>query len=80
MSPRPGGPKVGLGLYSHPGWDFVVEGAVIVAAWFVYRRSLAPAVRRSVAVLLLGIGLLALQVGFEAIQTPEIRSALREIP
>lgn len=76
----PGGPWVGLGLYSHPVWDFVVEGAVIVAAWLVYRRSLAPAVRRSVLVALVPLGLLGLQVGFEAIQAPEIRSALREIP
>ena len=76
----PGGPVVGLGLYSHPAWDCAVEAMVIIAAWFVYRRSFAPAARRSIAVALIPLGLLALQVGFEVIQTPEIRAALRELP
>jgi len=76
----PGGPQVGLGLYAHPFWDCVVECAVIVAAWLVYRRSFGPALRRRIGVALVPLGLIALQVGFELIQTPEIRAAVRELP
>jgi hypothetical protein len=76
----PGGPTVGLGLYGRPAWDFAIEGAVIVGAWLVYRRSLASVLRRHVALVLIPLGLLSFQVAFEAIQAPEIRAALREIP
>jgi len=76
----PGGPTVGLGLYGHPVWDCVVECAVIVVAWFAYRRSFGPAIRRRIGVALVPLGLIALQVGFELIQTPEIRAAVRELP
>jgi len=53
---------------------------VIVAAWLVYRRSFGPALRRRIGVALVPLGLIALQVGFELIQTPEIRAAVRELP
>jgi hypothetical protein len=76
----PGGPTVGLGLYGHPVWDCAVECAVIVVAWFAYRRSFGPAIRRRVSIALVPLGLIALQVGFELIQTPEIRAAVRELP
>ena len=76
----PGGPTVGLGLYGHPVWDCVVECAVIVVAWFAYRRSFGPAIRRRIGIALVPLGLIALQVGFELIQTPEIRAAVRELP
>lgn len=36
----PGGPYIGLQLYQHPALDFVVEGAVIVIGWVIYRRGL----------------------------------------
>lgn len=38
----PGGPIIGLQLYSYPLGDLVVEMAVLVAGWLVYRRSLPP--------------------------------------
>jgi len=40
----PGGPVIGLDLYSQPLADFVVEAAVVYAGWLVYRRSLPSAV------------------------------------
>jgi hypothetical protein len=43
----PGGPMIGLDLYSHPLGDVAVETAVLVLGWAVYRRSLPPEVRSS---------------------------------
>jgi hypothetical protein len=39
----PGGPTLGLGWYSRPALDFVVEGAVIAIGWTLWKRSLPPA-------------------------------------
>jgi hypothetical protein len=52
---------IGLRLYQHPQWDFVVEAIVILIGWLVYRASL-PRERRSTHDVwsLLGV-LLALQ-------------------
>lgn len=36
-----GGPLIGLQLYRHPAWDFVVEGVVILTGWLIYRASLS---------------------------------------
>ena len=36
-----GGPMIGLQLYRHPVWDFVVEGVVILVGWLIYRASLS---------------------------------------
>lgn len=36
----PGGPVIGLDLYSHAAWDFLLETAVVTIGWVVYRRSL----------------------------------------
>jgi hypothetical protein len=38
----PGGPMIGLDLYSLPLVDLIVEAAVLVVGWQVYRRSLPP--------------------------------------
>jgi hypothetical protein len=43
----PGGPTIGLDLYSHPLGDLGVETAVLVLGWLVYRRSLSPESRSS---------------------------------
>lgn len=59
----PGGRMVGLQMYDHPRWDFLIEAIVVVVAWIAYRRSLPPSPRRGVAVLI-PAGLLAFQVGF----------------
>lgn len=66
----PGGPMVGLMLYNHPGWDMLVESLVIVACWAVYWRSLPPQSRRPVVGVLAPLGLIGLQLGFDAIQSP----------
>jgi hypothetical protein len=66
----PGGPVIGLRLYSHPLGDLVVETAVLVIGWLVYRRSLPPESRSSrlswALLLLLGVaqllGVLQLKV------------------
>lgn len=54
----PGGPLIGLDLYSLPLGDLLVEGAVLVLGWQVYRRSLPPDARsaRLTWVLLLVLG------------------------
>ena len=43
----PGGPTIGLALYSHPLGDLAVETAVLVLGWVLYRRSLPPESRSS---------------------------------
>ena len=66
------GPMLGLGLYAHPVWDFVIESVLVVACWLVYRRSLpVPARRRSIG-LLIPLGLIAMQIVFEALQRPTV--------
>lgn len=75
----PGGPDVGLGLYAHPVADILVECAVVVVCWLVYRRSLPPAGRSSRIGLLIPLGLMTMQVGFHVIQEPEVRAPLRDM-
>jgi hypothetical protein len=41
----PGGPIIGLDLYSHPLGDLAVELAVLILGWLLYRRSLPPELR-----------------------------------
>ena len=36
----PGGPMIGLALYSKPVIDFLIEAAVIVFGWLLYRSTL----------------------------------------
>jgi hypothetical protein len=55
----PGGPIIGLDLYSHPVGDFLIEAVVITLGWLVYRQSLPLASRsrwltRALVVLLVG--------------------------
>ena len=55
----PGGPLIGLRLYHHPLLDFLLEAGVILAGWFLWRRSLDPERRSSKpAFTLLGVLLL----------------------
>jgi membrane-bound metal-dependent hydrolase YbcI (DUF457 family) len=42
----PGGPMIGLRLYTHPLWDFAVEGVVLAIGAALYAGTLAR-VRRS---------------------------------
>jgi membrane-bound metal-dependent hydrolase YbcI (DUF457 family) len=66
----PGGPMVGLGLYSRPGWDLIIESALVVLCWLVYRTSLPAQSRRRALGLLVPLGLIGMQVVFEALQSP----------
>jgi len=68
----PGGPMFGLGLYAHPVWDFVIESAVVVACWLVYRGSLPAQSRRRSVGLLIPLGLIGMQVVFESLQRPSV--------
>src|SRR4029077_11143699 len=43
----PGGPTIGLNLYSHPLGDLAVETVVLALGWLLYRRSLPPESRSS---------------------------------
>ena len=36
------GPRIGLGLYSHPALEFFIEAGVIVIGWLLYRATLPP--------------------------------------
>lgn len=58
----PGGPYIGLQLYHRPALDFVVEAAVIIIGWIVYRRSLPDGRRNSPYSITLLVCLLLLQL------------------
>lgn len=75
----PGGPNVGLLLYAHPIADVVLEAIVIWLCWLVYKRSLPAAARRRPIALLIPAGLIAMQIGFAAIQNPLIKEPLRDM-
>lgn len=57
------GPVWGLGLYARPGVDFVLESALVVTGWAMYRRGL-PQGARSRA---LGFAPLALLVALQVV-------------
>lgn len=69
----PGGPQVGLMLYDHPLGDLLLETVLIIVCWLVYRRSL-PAESRRRSILWLGpLGLIGMQIVFEALSDPTLR-------
>jgi hypothetical protein len=68
----PGGPTVGLGLYNHSIWDAGLECVLVILCWLAYRRSLRPEVRRRAIIALIPLGLIAMQITFEAIQHPTV--------
>jgi hypothetical protein len=63
-----GGPMVGLLLYKHPVWDALLECVIVVVCWLVYRQSLVPPTRRRATLQLIPLGLIGMQIGFEAMQ------------
>ena len=58
------GPEIGLGVYRRPVLDFVVEGTVIVAGWWLYRRAVRTDTRRAWPQYVMLAALLALQAWF----------------
>lgn len=67
----PGGPEVGLVLYNHPTADVELESALLVVCWLVYRRTLPAAKRNHALAVVLPLGLIAMQIGFSALQRQE---------
>ena len=64
----PGGPMVGILLYTRPVLDAWLESALVVACWLAYRHSLRAPVRRRAMLVLIPLGLIAMQLVFEATQ------------
>ena len=58
----PGGPLIGLQLYRQPALDFLLESAVILGGWLLYRRTLPPERRSSRVALSLLFAVLAIQL------------------
>jgi hypothetical protein len=58
----PGGPTIGLQLYSHPIADFVAEAVVITIGAFIYARTLPPRRRPWLDLSIMLGALLALQL------------------
>jgi hypothetical protein len=58
----PGGPEVGLGLYDRGVWDVVLEAALVLICWLIYRRTLPSQSRGRRLVWLVPITLIVLQI------------------
>ena len=58
-----GGPMIGLQLYKRPLIDFVIEAAVILGGWWIYRRSLPESRRSAEPVFTLLGALIVIQIG-----------------
>jgi len=59
----PGGPMIGLDLYSNPVADFIVEGVLIVIGALLYARTLPPRQRPWIDMSIMLGALLVLQSG-----------------
>jgi hypothetical protein len=64
----PGGPIIGLKLYSHPALDLIVEGVLIAIGTLLYARTLPPRQRAWIDVSLMLGALLALQLGIDVVR------------
>lgn len=67
MTMWPGGSPMGLHLYVWPRTDFLLEGGVILAGWWLYSRSLQAARRFTWASFTILVVLLVLQGGMETL-------------
>jgi hypothetical protein len=67
----PGGPQVGLVLYSKPLYDVIVESIVVVVCYLIYRRSLPEPSRKRAIGWLVPLGLIGMQILFAAVQNPD---------
>ena len=63
----PGGPSIGLHLYSQPLLDFAFESAILAGALLLYRRSFAPELRSWRRVMIVPAALLAIQAGADIV-------------
>jgi hypothetical protein len=71
----PGGPMIGLQLYSHPIADFVAEAVVLAIGGALYARTLSPGKRPWVNVSIMLGALLLIQLAIDI-----AHSMLRTIP
>ena len=62
-----GGPMIGLMLYKRPLVDFILEAAVILGGWLLYRRSLEPERRVAEPVYTLLAALILIQAGADVV-------------
>jgi hypothetical protein len=69
----PGGPDVGLYLYTKPAVDAAIEFTVIALCWLVYRQSLSAGSRQRAVGWLVPAGLVAMHVAFLIVTTPSLR-------
>lgn len=61
----PGGPTIGLDLYSHPIADFIAEGVVIAIGALLYARTLPPRRRPWIDLTVMLGALLVLQLAID---------------
>jgi hypothetical protein len=61
----PGGPMIGLRLYSRPIADFIVEALVILAGALLYAKTLPPRRRPWAGVAIMAGALIALQLSID---------------
>lgn len=66
----PGGPTVGLAMYTRPIADAAIEFALIGVCWLVYRRSIAATSRMRTLSPLIPLGLVVAQIIFLIIISP----------
>jgi hypothetical protein len=69
----PGGPTVGLYLYTKPAADAALEFAVIAVCWMIYRKSLPREARQRWIAWLIPVGLVGLHIAFLIVTTPVLR-------
>jgi membrane-bound metal-dependent hydrolase YbcI (DUF457 family) len=69
----PGGPTVGLYLYTKPVVDAAIEFAVIAVCWLAYRQSLPPESRQRAIAWLVPAGLAVMHVAFLLATSPVVR-------
>ena len=66
----PGGPQLGLMLYSRPVLDVVMESVLILLCWLVYERSLPIVARHRSIRWLAPLGMIAMQIVCISLQDP----------
>ncbi len=65
MPPWPGGPRIGLHLYTNDPLDFAIEATMVIGGWLIYRRKIVPEQRRALPLGLMLGGLLLFQLLFQ---------------
>ncbi len=65
MPTWPGGPRIGLHLYTIDPLDFTGEATMVIGGWLIYRRKIVPEQRRALPLGLMLGGLLLFQLLFQ---------------